>query len=118
MTDQASAEKYEEFLKTIDFGKGDGLVPVIVQDQKTKDVLMLAYANAEALSLSFTTGEAHYWSRSRKSLWKKGETSGHLQKIKEIKKDCDADTILYVVDQIGVACHTGTWSCFDTRDSK
>src|SRR5271166_3324725 len=103
-----------EFIDGIDFAKGDGLVPVIVQDAKSKDVLMLAYANREALSLSFSTGMAHYWSRSRASLWKKGETSGHVQTIKKIDTDCDNDTILYVVDQVGVACHRGTWSCFDS----
>lgn len=103
----------EEFLKGVDFAKGDGLVPVVVQDEKSKDVLMVAYANREALKLSFETGIAHYWSRSRSSLWKKGETSGHVQKIKSIKKDCDSDTLLYTVDQVGVACHRGTWSCFD-----
>ncbi len=104
----------EEFVKTIDFRKGDGLVPVVVQDERTKDVLMLAYANEEALRLSFETGIAHYWSRSRSSLWKKGETSGHVQKIKKIDADCDRDTLLYLVEQIGVACHRGTWSCFDS----
>jgi len=103
----------ERLIDTVDFSKGSGLVPVVVQDQKTKDVLMVAYANREAIALSFETGLAHYWSRSRASLWKKGETSGHLQKIKEIKMDCDADALLYVVDQVGVACHRGTWSCFD-----
>jgi|SRR5208283_3526516 len=113
-------KKFEEtkkdstsFINRVDFAKGSGLVPVVVQDQKTKDVLMVAYANKEAVALSFETGVAHYWSRSRASLWKKGETSGHVQKIREIKMDCDADTILYLVDQVGVACHRGTWSCFD-----
>jgi phosphoribosyl-AMP cyclohydrolase len=103
----------DEFVRTIDFRKGSGLVPVVVQDEKSKDVLMLAYANEEALRLSFETGIAHYFSRSRNSLWKKGETSGHIQKIKKIDTDCDRDTLLYLVEQIGVACHRGTWSCFD-----
>ncbi|HXQ92575.1 MAG TPA: phosphoribosyl-AMP cyclohydrolase [Nitrososphaerales archaeon] len=103
-----------EFIDEIDFRKGGGIVPVVVQDIKSKDVLMLAYANREALSLSFSTGMAHYWSRSRASLWKKGETSGNLQTIKRIDTDCDKDTILYLVDQVGVACHRGTWSCFDS----
>jgi phosphoribosyl-AMP cyclohydrolase len=107
-------ENVEKFVEGIDFSKGEGLVPVVVQDQKTKDVLMLAYANKEALHLSFTTGVAHYWSRSRSSLWKKGESSGHVQKIKKIDTDCDKDTLLYLVDQVGVACHKGTWSCFDS----
>jgi phosphoribosyl-AMP cyclohydrolase len=100
--------------KEVDFAKGNGLVPVIVQDEKSKDVLMLAYANREALELSIRTGIAHYWSRSRSSIWKKGESSGHVQKIKKIDKDCDSDTLLYIVEQIGVACHRGTWSCFDS----
>ncbi len=104
----------EEFIATIDFAKGDGLVPVVVQDETTKDVLMVAYANQEALALSFSTRSAHYWSRSRSSLWKKGETSGNTQEIKKIDKDCDNDTVLYVVKQTGVACHRGTWSCFDS----
>jgi len=107
-------ESTAKFIDGIDFEKGGGIVPVIVQDSKSKDVLMLAYANKEALSLSFSTGMAHYWSRSRASLWKKGETSGNLQTIKKIDTDCDRDTILYLVDQVGVACHRGTWSCFDS----
>src|SRR5579875_578195 len=106
-------EDVDSFVNTVDFEKGGGLVPVVVQDRKTKDILMLAYANKEARRLSFETRVAHYWSRSRSSLWKKGETSGHVQKIREIKLDCDSDTLLYVVDQVGVACHRGTWSCFD-----
>ena len=88
----SNSKKAEEFIEAIDFAKGDGLVPVVVQDEKTKDVLMLAYANKEALALSFSTGVAHYWSRSRSSLWKKGETSGHIQEIRSIDKDCDNDT--------------------------
>ncbi|MGA2876117.1 MAG: phosphoribosyl-AMP cyclohydrolase [Nitrososphaerales archaeon] len=107
-------EKISEFVNKVDFAKGNSLVPVIVQDERTKDILMLAYANREALTLSFTTGIAHYWTRSRQAIWKKGETSGHVQKIKKIDTDCDQDTILYVVDQVGVACHTGDWSCFPT----
>jgi phosphoribosyl-AMP cyclohydrolase len=99
-------------LKDIDFAKGGGLVPVIAQDAKTGEVLMLAYANAEALTLSAETGWAHYFSRSRKGLWKKGETSGHLQSIVDIRADCDGDTLLYLVEQTGPACHTGERSCF------
>jgi phosphoribosyl-AMP cyclohydrolase len=76
---------------------------------------MVAYANREAIEQTMKTHYAHYWSRSRKSLWKKGETSGHLQKVREILVDCDKDTVLYVVDQTGVACHTGEWSCFHNR---
>ncbi len=89
-----------------------GLVPVIVQDAKTKEVLMLAYANREALKKTFETGYAHYWSRSRKKLWMKGETSGNVQKVVEVRIDCDNDAILYLVEQKGVACHTGNYSCF------
>ena len=113
-TEEISEEKVAEFVEKIDFAKGEGLVPVIVQDERTKDILMLAYVNKEALTLSFTTGVAHYWSRSRASLWKKGETSGNIQKIKRIDTDCDQDTILYEVQQNCVACHTGDWSCFPT----
>jgi len=89
-----------------------GLVPVIAQDVETGRVLMLAYANAEALSLSLSTGYAHYYSRSRDRIWKKGEESGHLQKIEHIRVDCDADTLLYLVHQTGAPCHTGYETCF------
>lgn len=89
-----------------------GLVPVIAQDAETGRVLMLAYANAEALSLSLSTGYAHYYSRSRDRIWKKGEESGHLQKIEHIRVDCDADTLLYLVHQTGAPCHTGYETCF------
>ncbi|MEM4311296.1 MAG: phosphoribosyl-AMP cyclohydrolase [Nitrososphaerales archaeon] len=88
------------------------LIPIVVQDYKTKEVLMLAYANKEALRKTTETGYAHYWSRSRKRLWKKGETSGNYQKIVSIKVDCDEDAILYIVEQSGVACHKGEKSCF------
>lgn len=89
-----------------------GLVPVIAQDAETGRVLMLAYANAQALSLSQSTGYAHYFSRSRNRIWKKGEESGHLQKIETIRVDCDADTLLYIVHQTGAPCHTGYETCF------
>jgi phosphoribosyl-AMP cyclohydrolase len=89
-----------------------GLVPVITQDVKTKEVLMLAYANEEALKKTLTSGYAHYWSRSRKRIWKKGESSGNVQRIVEIRVDCDCDAILYVVEQEGNACHTGNYTCF------
>jgi len=88
------------------------LKPVIVQDSSTKEVLMLAYANEEALKKSRETGYAWYWSRSRNKLWMKGETSGNTQKIVEIRDDCDSDALLYIVEQKGVACHTGQYSCF------
>jgi len=90
----------------------DGLVPAIVQEESTKEVLMLAYMNQEAFDLTVKTGKAHYFSRSRKCLWLKGETSGHFQHIKQIRYDCDCDTILLIVKQDGAACHTGNHSCF------
>jgi phosphoribosyl-ATP pyrophosphohydrolase/phosphoribosyl-AMP cyclohydrolase len=89
-----------------------GLVPVVVQDRKSGDVLMLAYANAEAISHSVHTGLAHFWSRSRSSLWRKGETSGNALRVRELLVDCDRDTLLMIVDPEGPACHTGTRTCF------
>jgi phosphoribosyl-ATP pyrophosphohydrolase/phosphoribosyl-AMP cyclohydrolase len=89
-----------------------GLIPAIVQDTATGQVLMLAYMNREALEQTLATGLAHYWSRSRAKLWQKGETSGHLQHVRDIRYDCDADTLLVIVEQEGVACHTGERSCF------
>ncbi len=89
-----------------------GLVPVIVQDAETKEVLMLAYANEDALKLTLQTGKAHYWSRSRGKIWMKGETSGNFQDVVEVRVDCDGDALLYIVRQKGVACHTGSYSCF------
>lgn len=90
----------------------DGLIPVIVQDTATGTVLMFAFANAEAVSLTKSTGLAHYYSRSRAKLWKKGEESGHVQKVVKILVDCDADCLLYLVEQTGCACHEGYFSCF------
>jgi phosphoribosyl-AMP cyclohydrolase len=101
-----------ELLEKLDFKKGNGLIPVITQDAKTKEVLMQAYANKEAVELTLKTGKATYWSRSRNELWVKGETSGHTQKIVSVATDCDYDSLLYVVEQIGPACHTGQYSCF------
>jgi phosphoribosyl-AMP cyclohydrolase len=89
-----------------------GLVPVVAQDFKTKDVLMVAYMNEEAFDLTLKTSKAHYYSRSRKKIWLKGEESGHIQEVKSIFIDCDNDTILIMVDQKVAACHTGFWSCF------
>jgi phosphoribosyl-AMP cyclohydrolase len=105
----------EDLLAKLDFKKGNGLIPVVVQDAETKELLMLAYANEEALRKTLSTGYAHYWSRSRNKLWMKGETSGHTQKIKNILVDCDYDTLLYVVDQKGPACHTGKDTCFHNK---
>jgi phosphoribosyl-ATP pyrophosphohydrolase/phosphoribosyl-AMP cyclohydrolase len=101
----------EELIKDLKYDE-KGLIPVVVQDYKTGKVLMLAYMNEEALRRTIETGEAWYFSRSRNALWHKGETSGHFQKVKDIAVDCDKDTILLLVEQIGVACHTGNFSCF------
>ena len=90
-----------------------GLITVVVQDWITNEVLMVAWANQEAVDLMKSTGYTHFWSRSRQKLWQKGEESGHVQKIKSIQTDCDADTLLVRVEQTGVACHTGTPSCFN-----
>lgn len=97
----------------LDFGKGNGLLPAVAQDAKSGEVLMLAYMNRAALSETLKSGFATYWSRSRKMLWRKGETSGNLQKVAEARFDCDADAILLKVGQLGSgACHTGAYSCF------
>lgn len=90
----------------------DGLLPVVVQDRRSGDVLMVAWADAEALRLTAHTGEAHFWSRSRRRSWKKGETSGNVLRVREARADCDRDTLLLVVDPAGPACHTGTRTCF------
>jgi len=99
-----------------DFAKGGGLIPAIAQDADTGEILMMAFMNEEALSKTLTSGEVHYWSRSRQELWHKGGTSGHVQKVKEIRLDCDGDVILVKIDQVGgAACHTGHRSCFHFR---
>lgn len=90
----------------------NALIPVVVQDVKNNNVLMVAFTNDEALQLTKTTGYMHYWSRSRQRIWKKGETSGNVQKVVELRTDCDSDAILARVEQTGVACHTGNYSCF------
>ena len=103
---------------TIDFAKGDGLVPVIVQDDAAGAVLMLAYMNQESFDRTVATGFATYWSRSRKKFWVKGESSGHRQKVRAIHVDCDGDTVLLRVEQEGgAACHEGYPSCFFRRRS-
>jgi phosphoribosyl-AMP cyclohydrolase len=103
----------EDGMPSLQFDKGKGLLPAIVQDHETKEVLMLAYINDLAWKKTLETGKAHYWSRSRKKLWLKGETSGHQQLIKNILVDCDDDTVIYQVEQLGgAACHTGHRSCF------
>jgi phosphoribosyl-AMP cyclohydrolase len=97
----------------LDFEKTGGLIPAIAQDAETGEVLMMAYINSASWEETLKSGKATYWSRSRKTLWKKGETSGHVQVIKEIRVDCDNDTVLFKVEQIGgAACHKGYKSCF------
>ena len=91
----------------------EGLVPVVVQQHGSGEVLMLAWVDDEALARTLATGRATYWSRSRREYWVKGETSGHTQQVKEVRLDCDGDTLLFVVDQVDGACHTGDRTCFD-----
>ncbi|MCD6262565.1 MAG: phosphoribosyl-AMP cyclohydrolase [Deltaproteobacteria bacterium] len=103
----------------LDFSKGNGLLPAIVQEYDTGDVLMLAYINEEAWNRTLETGEAHFFSRSRNKLWHKGESSGHVQKIKAVYADCDNDTVLFQVEQLGgAACHMGYKSCFHKKINK
>ena len=104
-----------EQLNKIDWEKVDGLIPVITQDATTNEVLMLAYMNKEALELTIETNYAHYFSRTKQRIWKKGESSNHTQEIVEMLLDCDNDTLLLKVNQEGVACHTGRKSCFFTN---
>jgi phosphoribosyl-AMP cyclohydrolase len=92
---------------------GDGLVPAVIQDADSRDVLMVGWMNDEALHRTLTTGRGTYWSRSRQAYWVKGETSGHVQAVREVRLDCDGDTLLVLVDQTGPACHTGDRTCFD-----
>ena len=100
----------------LDFKKTNGLIPVIAQDYNTSEVLMLAYMNEQAFNETMKSGNATYYSRSRQVLWKKGETSGHVQNVKEIRVDCDKDTLLLKVDQVGgAACHKGYKSCFFSK---
>ena len=92
----------------------DGLVGAVVQDATSSEVLMMAWMNDEALALTLETKKGTYWSRSRQQLWVKGDTSGHTQRVREVRLDCDGDTLLVRVDQVGPACHTGTTTCFDS----
>lgn len=101
----------EDILAMIKYD-GKGLVPAIVQDDATGTVLMLAYMNEEALKRTLTTGTTWFFSRSRQSMWNKGETSGHYQHVKRVSYDCDCDTILVRAEQVGAACHTGNFTCF------
>ncbi len=108
----------ETLIKSLKFSE-DGLIPAIVQDHSTGEVLMLAYMNAESLGLTFRTGETWFWSRSRNELWHKGETSGNSQTVVDLKPDCDGDTVLVRVTPRGPACHTGERTCFyDTGEKK
>ena len=105
-----------ESMVKLDFKKGDGILPAIAQDYKSGKVLMLAYMNNEAWQLTLQTGEAHYWSRTRGEIWHKGTTSGNIQIVKEIIMDCDHDTILLKIEQLGgAACHLGYKSCFHNK---
>ena len=99
-------------ISDIDFSKGNGIIPVIVQDYNTKEILTLAYSNKESLELAKKTGKSWFWSRSRNKLWMKGEESGNFQDIKKILVDCDSDAIIYLVEPSGPACHTGKRTCF------
>ena len=101
----------EELIREIKYD-ANGLVPAIVQDAETDEVLMLAYMNAESLRLTLETGETWFWSRSRSELWHKGATSGNVQHVVEVRVDCDADTLLVLVNPAGAACHTGERTCF------
>lgn len=96
----------------LNWGAG-GLLPAVVQDVRTGQVLMVAYMNAEALQRTLATGQTWFWSRSRGKYWQKGETSGHVQHVRAVRTDCDRDTLLVLVEQVGVACHEGTYSCFN-----
>ena len=102
----------EKSVEEIEFEKSGGLIPVIVQDSETRDVLTLAYSNKESLELTKKTGNSWFWSRSRNKLWMKGEESGNTQKVKQILVDCDFDAVIYLVEPSGPACHTGERVCF------
>ena len=108
-----SKEELQDIINQLDFSKIEGdLIPIIVQDHISNEILMLAFTNKIAIQKTLETGYAHYYSRSRKQIWKKGQTSGHVQKIKEIITDCDNDSILIKIHQTGAACHKGYYSCF------
>jgi len=102
----------EQNITNIDFSKGDGIVPVIVQDANTNEVLTLAYSNKESLERTLSTGNSWFWSRSRKKLWMKGEESGNTQKVRKVLVDCDSDSLIYMVEPEGPACNNGERTCF------
>ncbi len=108
-------ESVEDRIARVTF-TDDGLVAAIIQQYDTHEVLMLGWMDAEALRRTLTSGRVTFWSRSRQEYWRKGDTSGHIQLVKGARLDCDGDAILVNVDQVGVACHTGTRTCFDTDD--
>lgn len=108
-------EEASKLVDEVNFAKGNGLVPVVVQDLATGQVLMQAFMDKEALLKTLTTGLMHYWSRSRGKLWLKGETSGHYQYVKEVYLDCDRDALLFKVVQVGVCCHEGFYTCFHNK---
>jgi phosphoribosyl-AMP cyclohydrolase len=108
--------KNPKFIESLKFEKG--LIPVVIQDIEDGEVLMLAYMNKDSLTKTLKTGKTHFWSRSRKKIWLKGETSGHYQKVKEVYFDCDKDTLLIKVKQVKAACHKGYKSCFYRKLSK
>jgi phosphoribosyl-ATP pyrophosphohydrolase/phosphoribosyl-AMP cyclohydrolase len=105
-------KEIRDFIEKVDFGKGKGLVPAVVQDDSNCEVLMQAYMNKEALRLTLVSGKMHFWSRSRSRLWMKGEESGHYSLVQNVILDCDEDAILFKVQQIGSVCHTGEETCF------
>ncbi|MBZ4486413.1 phosphoribosyl-AMP cyclohydrolase [Microbacterium sp. cx-55] len=109
------SETLDERISRVTF-TADGLVAAIIQQYDTGEVLMLGWMDAEALRRTLTSGRVTFWSRSRQEYWRKGDTSGHMQLVKGARLDCDGDAILVRVDQVGVACHTGTRTCFDSDD--
>jgi phosphoribosyl-AMP cyclohydrolase len=115
MSIPVSERRAERVIAALDFEKLGGLVTVVTQAAADGKVLMLAFASPEAVRRTLTQGWAHYYSRSREEIWKKGESSGHLQRVREVRIDCDGDALLYIVEQEGAACHTGYVSCFYRR---